>query len=175
MNFKLNGISIIECITNINLLQQDLYLIINDTTSEPQRLPLDNKLLDENGFVVISLNEFSGNSVVSIEKCKDGDGFENCNVLDVYGVSGTDTPADFTGGRAYRLPGHDDAKPNWVPNDWVIVKPLDGEDTTPGNRDDFELIITEVADPTNEGKKLIELFSPTSHTKHPIKEVSSSS
>ncbi|GFH54767.1 hypothetical protein CTEN210_11243 [Chaetoceros tenuissimus] len=153
----------------------DLYLIINDG-SGPQRLPLDKKPLDENGFVVISiptdpLNVLSGNYVVSIEKCKAGEGFDNCTVLDVYGVPESGK-SDFTGGRAYRLPGseHDMPKSTWDSNDWVIVKPLDGEDATPGNRNDFELIITEVTDPTDEGNELIELFSPTGHINHPIKE-----
>ena len=32
--------------------------------------------------------------------------------------------------------------------------------TTPGNRDDFKLIITEVTDPIDDENKFIELFSP---------------
>ena len=81
---------------------------------------------------------------------------------------------DFTDGRAYRLQGpvHDIPKQTWVKNDWVIVKPLDGEDTTPGNRNDFELIITEVTDPKDDKKRFVELYSPSGHINYSIVEVS---
>ena len=122
--------------------------------------------------------DLSGKDVVTIESCSDEFGTTDCVIVDVFGVPGNaaGTP-DFTGGRAYRLPGpvHDMPKFKWVSDDWVILGNVDEGGTTPGNRDDFKLIITEVTDPTDEGNELIELFSPTGHTNHPIKEVSSSS
>ena len=98
--------------------------------------------------------------------------------MDVYGIpnySSDDLQKhDFTDGRAYRLQGptHDIPKQTWVKNDWVIVKPLDGEDTTPGDRNDFELIITEVTDPEDDKKRFVELYSPSGHINYSIVEVS---
>jgi hypothetical protein len=120
------------------------------------------------------IKDLDGDDVVTIEKCVE----DVCNVVDVYGIpnySSDDLKQhDFTDGRAYRLQGptHDIPKQTWKKNDWVIVKPLDGEDTTPGNRNDFELIITEVTDPVDEKKRFVELYSPSGHINYSIVEVS---
>ena len=82
-------------------------------------------------------------------------------------------------GKMYRLEGFGKSDlPSgefYIPDNWVFVDTATPENMSLGNRDDFKLIITEVTDPTDEGNELIELFSPTGHTNHPIKEVSSSS
>ena len=107
--------------------------------------------------------DLSGKVVVTIERCSDEDGTTDCVIVDVFGLPGNaaNTP-DFTGGKAYRLPGpeHDMPKEKWVSDDWVILGNVDEGGTTPGNRDDFKLIITEVTDPADDKSKFIELFSP---------------
>ena len=111
------------------------------------------------------IKDLDGDDVITIEKCVE----DVCDVVDVYGIpnhSSDDLKKhDFTDGRAYRLQGptHDTPKGIWDRRDWVIVKPLDGEDTTPGNRDDFKLIITEVTDPKDDKKRFVELYSPSGH------------
>ena len=143
-------------------------------------------MIDNKGFIVVcdadgtgcDLNDpvadLSGKDVVTIESCSDESGTTGCVIVDVFGIPGNaaGTP-DFTGGRAYRLPGpiHDMPKSTWNPKDWVILGNVDEDGTTPGNRDDFKLIITEVTDPSDDKSKFIELFSPY-HANETIPSVS---
>ena len=142
--------------------------------------------MNNNGFIVICASneggicqytddvaDLDGGNTVTIEACSNADG-TGCKIIDVFGIPGKkDDDAkdqDFTDGRAYRLEGpvHDTPKGIWDRDDWVILKPLDGEDTTPGDRDDFNLIITEVTDTDN----FIELHSTNVHNNYPFPDVS---
>lgn len=112
---------------------------------------------------------------MTIEACSTSADGTDCEIIDVFGIPGVKTDLqkdsqDFSDGRAYRLqgPAHDTPKGTWDRSDWVILKTLDGEDTTPGDRDDFNLIITEVTDADN----FIELHSTNVHNNYTFPDVS---
>lgn len=78
-------------------------------------------------------------------------------------------------GKFYRLHDVDDSdKPSGGTVDlkyWVSVNSTSPEILTPGTRDEFGLIITEVTDPSDGKSKFIELYSPTNQTNQEIPPV----
>ena len=169
---------------------QNLYLkrYDGDSQSPSKSFELEDKFVNNNGFIVICASneggicqytddvaDLDGGNTITIEACSSNADGTVCKIIDVFGVPGdksvdAETLQDFTDGRAYRLEGptHDTPKGTWKRDDWVILKPLDGEDTTPGDRDDFNLIITEVTDRDN----FIELHSTNVHNNYTFPDVS---
>lgn len=112
---------------------------------------------------------FTGSSSFYITDCESDDiDAKICTKFD------TVNDVDITG-KIYRLHnvGDSDAPSGdeKVAQYWVFVNSSSPNILTPGTRDEFGLIITEVTDPSDNENKFIELYSPTGQTNQEIPPV----
>lgn len=184
------GVSIFKSLTfPCTLGLQNYYFVwLDGSNNRDYKILLNDLVPNEDGFFVLCEENKNIGDEFCTQKIKGltFKGFSSFWVKECESVSNTTGAEECTKivdtvdnveieGKIYRLhevgdsdePSGDKIKPEY----WVSVNSTSPEILTPGTRDEFGLIITEVTDPSDSENKFIELYSPTGLTNQEIPPV----